>query len=287
MGVFTFNTNTLANGIHTIAWSVIDNQGAGAGIGSRYFTVANGAGMTLAPSASASMTSMAVSTTGAAIQGRRGFDFDAPLRTYRPDAQGITVVQAEELDRIELHTGASEGVMATAKGFQPLPSGAKLDPNGVFTWQPGLAFVGTYDFVFTGGNGSNRVRVVLNPKGTGRVGPQLVIDAPAPSRTFGFGQPFVVAGWAADLDEYATTGIEAIHVWAYPVTGQAPLFVGTATLGGARPDVADVYGDRFRKSGYGITVAGLAPGTYDLALFAWSSVKQGFIPAKTVRVTVR
>ena len=160
----------------------------------------------------------------------------------------------------------------------------------MFTWQPGLAFVGTYDFVFIGADGARRVRIVLNPKGSGRTGPQVVIDTPSaagadPSRTFG--QPFVVAGWAADLDDDMATGIDTIHVWAYPVTGAAPTFVGVAALGGARPDVAAVYGDRFRKSGYGITVAGLAPGDYDVAVFAWSAIKQGFIPAKTVRVTVR
>ena len=31
----------------------------------------------------------------------------------------------------------------------------------------------------------------------------------------------------------------------------------------------------------------LAPGTYDLAVFAYSTVRNGFAPAKTVRVQVR
>jgi hypothetical protein len=66
-----------------------------------------------------------------------------------------------------------------------------------------------------------------------------------------------------------------------------PIFVGAATYGGARPDVAAVYGDRFLNSGYGMTVQGLAPGTYDLAVFAYSTVTGGFVPANTVRVTVR
>ncbi|MEO7889898.1 MAG: hypothetical protein ABIW19_07840 [Vicinamibacterales bacterium] len=56
---------------------------------------------------------------------------------------------------------------------------------------------------------------------------------------------------------------------------------------GARPDVTAVYGDRFRNSGYGIGVDSLTPGDYDLAVFAWSTVKDGFVPAKVVRVTVR
>ncbi|MEP6593051.1 MAG: fibronectin type III domain-containing protein, partial [Acidobacteriota bacterium] len=43
LGVFTFDTRTLTNGVHTIAWAVTDNTGGTAGVGSRYFTVANGA----------------------------------------------------------------------------------------------------------------------------------------------------------------------------------------------------------------------------------------------------
>jgi hypothetical protein len=34
-------------------------------------------------------------------------------------------------------------------------------------------------------------------------------------------------------------------------------------------------------------VNGLPHGNYDLAVFAWSSVSGGFVPAKVVRVTVR
>ncbi len=292
LGVFTFDTTTLANGVHTIAWAVTDNQGGAAGIGSRYFTVANGTPITAAAVASESSLEGAASPVSRVVTplvGRRGFDLTAPWRTYRPNATGIVVVQAEELDRIELYAGATSAALVTANGVQPLPVGAGLDADGIFRWQPGVAFVGAYDFVFSGPDGDRQVRIILNPKGSGRIGPQVVIDTPSPadsvSRTFG--QSFVVAGWAADLDADMDTGIDAIHVWAYPLTGDEPVFAGTATLGGARPDVGAIYGDRFRKSGYGITVSGLAPGDYDVAVFAWSTVTQGFIPAKTVRVRVR
>ena len=66
----------------------------------------------------------------------------------------------------------------------------------------------------------------------------------------------------------------------------APVFVGVAAYGGARPDVAAIYGERFLKSGYGLRVEGLAPGTYDLAVFAYSTVTRGFAPAKIVRVRI-
>ena len=38
---FSFDTRTLSNGLHTLAWVVRDNQGHASGIGSRFFTVAN------------------------------------------------------------------------------------------------------------------------------------------------------------------------------------------------------------------------------------------------------
>ncbi len=88
----------------------------------------------------------------------------------------------------------------------------------------------------------------------------------------------MLAGWAADLDAAAGTGIATLHVWAYPPTGGAPVFLGTPTLGGARPDVAAVHGDQFRESGFGLSVQGLIPGTYDLAVFPWSNVTGAFAP---------
>ena len=48
-----------------------------------------------------------------------------------------------------------------------------------------------------------------------------------------------------------------------------------------------MHGDQFRESGFGLNVQGLPPGSYDLAVFAWSNVSGGFVPAKVVRVTVR
>lgn len=41
LGVSTFDTTTLSNGVHTIAWVVTADNGQADGVGSRYFTVAN------------------------------------------------------------------------------------------------------------------------------------------------------------------------------------------------------------------------------------------------------
>ncbi|HEX6463901.1 MAG TPA: hypothetical protein VFZ98_05590, partial [Vicinamibacterales bacterium] len=57
-----------------------------------------------------------------------------------------------------------------------------------------------------------------------------------------------------------------------------------AAYGGERPDVAGVYGDQFRDAGFGVSVTDLPAGTYDLALFPWSTARDGFLPATVVRI---
>jgi hypothetical protein len=330
LGVAALNTTTLTNGVHTIAWVVTATNGQAAGIGSRYFTVSNGSSLQFDPDvaavtgssivSNAAMLQMpraaalragtpgaladeiaAASTDHRPIAGRRGYGESTPLHRYRV-VNGVSTVQSEELDRIELRLGAGQGLtgyVRSGNGLAPLPIGSALNAStGVFTWQPGVGFVGNYDLAFVrwaGGRAISRqdVRIVLNPKGSNRVGPQVVIDVPsaATSRAgAASARSFLVAGWAADLDSTIDGGVDTVHVWAYPVTGRStgdPIFIGAAAFGGSRPDVAAVYGERFGKSGYGIEVKGLAPGDYDIAVFAYSTVSNGFVPAKIVRIGVR
>ncbi len=100
----------------------------------------------------------------------------------------------------------------------------------------------------------------------------------------------MVAGWALDEAASQGPGIATIHVWAYPVGPNGygePVFMGVAAYGGERPDVARAYGARFERSGYSLSVDRLPAGTYDVAVFPFSTVIGGFAPASTVRVTIR
>jgi hypothetical protein len=100
-------------------------------------------------------------------------------------------------------------------------------------------------------------------------------------------QPFTVQGWAIDPDAGYETGIDTLHVWAYPVSAPGkPIFLGATAYGGRRPDVAAIFCKRFLRSGYAITVDSLPAGSYDLAVFAWSTATGGFAPAKLARVVV-
>jgi hypothetical protein len=296
VGYRYLDTTTLSNGLHTISWSAADDTGAATGLGSRYFRVSNGSAEARSTGALTSAATPRVAPAVAAlalepgpIQGRRGWALDGPWRPYESDADGRIVVLGEEGDRFELQLAAGDvtGYLRVGEALQSLPIGSRLDPaSGLFTWAPGVGFIGGYDLVFVHGPPSEplsrqEVRIVLRPKGTS---PQVVIDTPAAHHTIG--QPFVLAGWAADLAATDGTGIDTLHVWAYPVGGAAPVFLGVAP-GAPRFDVAAAYGQQFRDAGYSLVVKGLAPGTYDLAVFAWSSGSNGFLPAAVVRVTLR
>ena len=159
LGVHTFSTTGLAQGLHTIAWSVTDSVGGVAGIGSRYFSVASAVPDTAATAQVAPVNPLSVPLGARVISGRRGFSLDSPLRRFPPDGSGVVTIQGEEVDRFELHLrgaspasdpgGTYTGYMRQGSVVRPLPIGSSLDSvNGEFAWQPGVGFVGPYDFVF-------------------------------------------------------------------------------------------------------------------------------------------
>ena len=62
---------------------------------------------------------------------------------------------------------------------------------------------------------------------------------------------FDVAGWAVDIAAPEGTGVDGVHVWAYPTAGGAPVWVGAAQLGLQRLDVSGTFGHhRFSAGGY-------------------------------------
>lgn len=139
VGFYAFDTTALANGIHTISWTVYDNQGQGEGIGSRYFNVLNGG-------------------SGFAISGAQREQAARPM-----DAR-IRPVEMEELGRLELEVGATEGYSLIGGERRPLPVGSTLR-DGVFYWQAGPGFLGEHELVFERpGMESLTMRVKIGPK---------------------------------------------------------------------------------------------------------------------------
>ena len=179
LGVAAIDTRTLSNGVHTIAWVVTDDHGEASGIGSRYFTVSNGSALT----ARAQPAAPGLPPPPSSLQWRRGFDRHAPYEQTRADAQGLFTIRAEEIERVELRVAAGDGgAMRIGDQLRPLPVGSRLDPaTGTFTWQPGVAFVGAYDFVF----GGRRVRIVLEPRGSRNAAASAVVTHSTPTTITG------------------------------------------------------------------------------------------------------
>jgi hypothetical protein len=115
---------------------------------------------------------------------------------------------------------------------------------------------------------------------------QMSLDVPVSFGTVG--SSFDVAGWAIDEAAPSDAGVDAVHVWAYPNpgSGQSPVFLGVASYGGARGDVGAVFGTRFTNSGFFLPNVGLAPGTYQIAVYAHSAATGTFNDVRTADVTV-
>jgi hypothetical protein len=113
------------------------------------------------------------------------------------------------------------------------------------------------------------------------------IDLPAANGEVSGG--FSVAGWAIDRGASSSSGIDAVHVYAWPVTGGGPTFLGIAALGVPRGDVGNIFGHQFDASGYNLNVpwGTVAPGVYDIATYARSTLTGTFSTVRLVRTTVK
>lgn len=115
--------------------------------------------------------------------------------------------------------------------------------------------------------------------------PAMAVDIPAAESTQAAG--FTIAGWAIDRGAESGTGVDAVHVWAFPVdSGLPPAFLGAATLGLARRDVGNIFGDQFAASGLQLSVAALPSGRYQVGVYARSSVSGAFNQVRFLLVVV-
>ena len=145
VGYFFIDTTAFANGVHTIAWSVTDDLGRSSGIGSRFFSILNGAGDLLPDGAAVQWGDLA--------QGY-GADLGRPRDSLRVAASALPSLSARELDPIDVTIGALDPREGPAAAYllagghlRRLPPGARFDPaEGRFTWTPAPGFVGEYRF---------------------------------------------------------------------------------------------------------------------------------------------
>lgn len=160
-GYFDIDTTAFANGIHTIAWTVVDNAGNSEGIGSRYFTILNGSGNRSLGRVSGGGIPVDYSGPVGVL---KGFGDNVKPHNIYPDIKGNITVRIRELERVAFRL--SPGV----RSVRMLPPGSVLDvEGGIFYWHPGPGFLGNYDleFVTTGVEGKpvkKKLRVVIGPR---------------------------------------------------------------------------------------------------------------------------
>jgi hypothetical protein len=145
------------------------------------------------------------------------------------------------------------------------------------------------DAVFDSGFETALKRLVDRLKNGDAAVPAMAIDAPGPLSSVS--QPFVMTGWAVDLGTIRgpgrDPGIDRVEIYAAPAGSDSWRLVGEAGYGGARPDIAAVFGEQFRNAAFTYTVRGLAPGTYDIEVRAYShGVSTAAVNTRRIRLTI-
>jgi hypothetical protein len=142
--------------------------------------------------------------------------------------------------------------------------------------------------VFVQGSSQVPVEVTIEPKSTVTAGLMRGrIDTPSSSSSVS--RSFTVAGWALDTAAWHGSGVGAVHVWAQrrDAVGAAQVFLGSASVGGLRPDLAAAFGKQFDRTGWSLSASGLVSGTYEVTAYFWSTRTDSFEDARTVTITVR
>ncbi|MCP5052247.1 MAG: hypothetical protein GY940_34080, partial [bacterium] len=174
-GYFSLDTISYEDGVHTIQWTAADDTGNTDGIGSRYFTIQNSGnsrraigGKVEVPSVQPGISRSSPGYPGS-IRITKGYD-NSVFRDIYPDDNGINHIVIKELERTAIClSGGTRGLEWV--GFQviggklrALPVGSTLDHiRGIFYWQPGPGFIGSYDFIFIdkGKNTSCRIKIKI------------------------------------------------------------------------------------------------------------------------------
>jgi hypothetical protein len=152
VGYYYLDTTKLTNGVHTIAWSAVDDGGESQGIGSRYFEVQNLGG----------------AIGGMSIVGMYLEDLSGLLKV---SVEGKNEIEVEELDYIKVRLKGEGGKKFLGWGediTKRLPLGSTLEEEkGVFHWRIGPGFLGRHVLHFAVCQGnfiSPSVEVVIRIK---------------------------------------------------------------------------------------------------------------------------
>ncbi|MFC2160131.1 SBBP repeat-containing protein [Acidobacteriota bacterium] len=134
------DTTMFANGVHTIGWYAVDNEGFADGFGSRFFEIQNVGGTSVEMAIFNRMTLKE--------------DISGQLEISTTENRDIEI---EEMELVKLEFDAKEGLKFVGWGnnmSKDLPIGSTLDEeNGIFYWMPGPGFLNQHvlNFAVTDG----------------------------------------------------------------------------------------------------------------------------------------
>jgi len=198
--------------------------------------------------------------------------FDVATSIYQPSTGGA-------IDRVEIWLLDPNGVNPNPRKLGDAIYGtARPDAGGnygwYFDWDSATVPNGTY-LIQPRAVARNGMTSVLKGGVSGsvtvntRIPESTVIDSPVDGVTIQ-DDMFTIRGWAIYPPAASGTGVTNVHVWLdapSPPNGQ---FLGGATYGIERPDVASLYGETYRYSGFELTwdTHALSPGPHTLYIAA-------------------
>ena len=192
-----------------------------------------------------------------------------------PGSGQAPIFLGADYGRSRLDVGGAFGARFTNSGFIVTAPGLSPGPYAIMAFAHSTV-TGTFNL-----SAQARVTVAASLSL-----PLMALDVPAPGSTIG--SAFHVGGWAIDRAASSGTGVDTVHVWAFPNpgSGQAPLFLGVAAYGGSRPDVGGIFGSQFTNSGFNLNGSGLSPGSYQIVAYAHSAVTGTFNLSQAASVVV-
>ncbi|MCP4157101.1 MAG: hypothetical protein GY757_55835 [bacterium] len=160
-GLLYFDTTEYTNASHTVSWVVTDNGGNAEGIGSRYFNIQNSGYVDLPQSYTAKQDKPSFSSPSqlanlplksGSLYLKKGFGRNIEDTELLAGENGKVTASIKELDRVELRLKENSGsvlngYMKSGDRLMKLPVGSTIK-DGVFYWQPGVGFIGDYQFIF-------------------------------------------------------------------------------------------------------------------------------------------
>jgi hypothetical protein len=175
--------------------------------------------------------------------------------------------------------GFARGDVGAAYGTQYLNSGYQLPIRGL---APGPYRLVVYAHHAASGLFTHYNSVDVNIRNN----PAMGVYSPTANSVVS--SAFEVSGWAIDRAAASGSGVDTVHVYIFPNvgSGQAPVFIGVASVGWARTDVGAMFGSQFTNSGFHFTITGAGPGTHDLAIYSHSSVSGKFDLVTVNRITI-